>query len=238
MPESKTAVVRCSRKASHLAHPYHGAIAGGNDGWCPGVPAVSEEKINEELLVLEGKGLVEIANPIMPCPREDVHGSHRYTWTESKIAGQPIQVGCPGRTVVTPEEFGEFVREPQPGFDSFRNGPLDYPATENPTKKELPGLPTETAYIVTRLLPEIAERMITSSGQYGPRNHRALGPKGQFGDIWRKIAPLKRALWDGIDLPREGAREILADLIGHALLTMEMLDHEVPREGDWDSVVT
>lgn len=155
--------------------------------------------------------------PILPCLRKDSHGPHRYTFTDSKIAGQPIQVGCPGRS-------GEKIA-----------AVVEYTGHELAVR---PGLPIETAYIVTQLLPEIANRLITSSEQYGPRNHRALGPAGQFGDIWRKIAPLKRALWDGIDLPREGAREILCDLIGHALLTVEMLDHEVPREGDWDSVVT
>jgi hypothetical protein len=169
----------------------------------------------------------EVVSPILPCPREDTHGPHRYTFSYSKIVGQPMQVGCPGRSEGFVAEVTAMVE--------YRN--MGQPIPEG-HESRMPGLPPETSYIITRLLPEIANRLITSSEQYGPRNHRALGPAGQFGEIWRKIAPLKRALWDGMDLPREGAREILFDLIGHALLTIEMLDHEVPREGDWDSVVT
>jgi hypothetical protein len=186
-----------------------------------------ERKIQEELADLEAKRL---RSPIMPCMLGNPHAPHQYSFTDSQIAGQPIQVGCPGVSGFTPDP------ESPSEYDQLRDRLGDEGEPLELTIHK--GLPSETAYIISKLLPEMAAHLIEKSDQYGPRNHRALGPAGQFGDIWRKIAPLKRALWDGIDLPGEGPREILRDLIGHALLTMEMLDHEVPREGDWDSVVS
>lgn len=50
-----------------------------------------------------------------------------------------------------------------------------------------------------------------------------LGSRGQFGDIWRKIPKLKKALWDGEELAGEQAEEILADLIGHCMLAIDYL---------------
>src|SRR5215471_12990486 len=88
---------------------------------------------------------------------------------------------------------------------------------------------TDLGYILLHLIPEISRRMKASSEHYGAGNHRALGPAGQFSDIWRKIGPLKRALWEGKELPRESPREICMDLIGHCLLTVAMLDREVER---------
>lgn len=80
-------------------------------------------------------------------------------------------------------------------------------------------------YIDQKLIPEVIERMRESRLQYGDA-HQTLGPAGQFADIWRKVGPLKLALWEGKTLPREGPREICMDLIGHCLLTIAMLDDE------------
>jgi hypothetical protein len=55
-------------------------------------------------------------------------------------------------------------------------------------------------------------------------NHRVLGTRGQFADIWRKIGKLKKALWDGQPLVGEQPREILMDLIAHCFLTIAMMD--------------
>lgn len=80
------------------------------------------------------------------------------------------------------------------------------------------------AVILSVVMPEFVDRFSEASLHYGDTNADVLGPAGQFADIWRKIGPLKRALWDGQDLTREPAREILFDLIGHCFLTIEMLD--------------
>ena len=83
-------------------------------------------------------------------------------------------------------------------------------------------------YIRTVLIPQVTEHMARGEAHYGPDNHSELGLPGQFSDIYRKIGPLKRALWEGKTLAREQPREICLDLIGHCLLTIAMLDHEVP----------
>lgn len=77
---------------------------------------------------------------------------------------------------------------------------------------------------VDHILQQIRDHMNEGFKQYGTEAHRELGVRGQFSDIWRKIAPLKRALWEGEELPKEQPREICLDLIGHAILTIMMLD--------------
>lgn len=84
--------------------------------------------------------------------------------------------------------------------------------------------PTDFDRIINQIIPkELVPKLREDQKQYGD-NHRSLGPAGQFADIWRKIGPLKRALWEGKRLPREGVREICMDLVGHCLLTVAMLD--------------
>lgn len=85
--------------------------------------------------------------------------------------------------------------------------------------------------ILEQILPEFAGRFAQASLHYGDSNADALGSAGQFADIWRKIGPLKRALWEGKKLTREDPEVILFDLIGHCLLTIGMLRREVDRRG-------
>ena len=81
------------------------------------------------------------------------------------------------------------------------------------------------SYIINTLIPELVKKMNEDREQYGDA-HKNLGPQGQFADIWRKVGPLKRSLWEGKTLPRESPREICMDLVGHCLLTVAMLDEE------------
>lgn len=83
-------------------------------------------------------------------------------------------------------------------------------------------------YIMNRLVPEWMDRQQRKAAQYGDDNHSHLGIRGQYSDIWRKIGPLERALWDGEDTTgwAEGPREICMDLIGHLFLTIELMDRE------------
>jgi hypothetical protein len=69
---------------------------------------------------------------------------------------------------------------------------------------------------------ELHDRINEGEEQYGSAVYE-LAEKGQFADIWRKIGPLKMALWEGKELPREGPEEICFDLIGHCLLTIAFL---------------
>lgn len=87
-----------------------------------------------------------------------------------------------------------------------------------------------TGDIVNRIFPEAIEAFVEAAAHYGDRNGASLGLRGQWSDIWRKIGPLRRYMWRGEPLTRESARTILLDLIGHAVLTVEMLDR-ADREG-------
>lgn len=85
--------------------------------------------------------------------------------------------------------------------------------------------------IISELIPAFVDRFIGKSVQYGPNNANTLGPAGQFSDIWRKVGPLRRALWEGETLYQEGPDEICMDLIGHCFLTVDMLNEKVDRRG-------
>jgi hypothetical protein len=87
--------------------------------------------------------------------------------------------------------------------------------------------------IIVDVLPLFVHRFVRKSLHYGPKNANVLGPAGQFADIWRKIEPLKRALWEGIPpvAGSEPPEEICNDLIGHLFLTIDMLAEEVDRRG-------
>lgn len=85
--------------------------------------------------------------------------------------------------------------------------------------------------IILEILPRFVLKFVESNMHYGGKNANSLGPAGQFADIWRKIGPLKRALWDGAELTREGPDQICYDLLGHSLLTIDMLEQGVDRRG-------
>jgi len=92
-------------------------------------------------------------------------------------------------------------------------------------------LGSQARRIIFNLLPLFTQRFVEKSLHYGPDNANVLGPAGQFSDIWRKIGPLRRALWDGADLTQEQPDEICKDLIGHLFLTIDMLEQGVDRRG-------
>jgi hypothetical protein len=84
-------------------------------------------------------------------------------------------------------------------------------------------------YIGDTLIPEFYEQFLAKAKDYNDNqneNHRVLGVRGQFADIWRKIGKLKKALWEGHPLVGEQPREILMDLIAHCFLTISMMDEE------------
>ena len=106
----------------------------------------------------------------------------------------------------------------------------------------------DQVYIRHRLVQEWLDHQEKKAADYnaaGLENHRVLGVKGQFADVWRKIAKLKAALWDDIILNGEPPREILLDLIGHCFLTIAMMDRpkgtltiRTPQEPDDGAPVT
>lgn len=85
--------------------------------------------------------------------------------------------------------------------------------------------------LISELIPMFVGRFVEKSLHYGDTNANVLGPAGQFADIWRKIGPLRRALWEGVELTQEGPDEICLDLIGHCFLTIDMIQQKVDRRG-------
>jgi hypothetical protein len=86
--------------------------------------------------------------------------------------------------------------------------------------------PTDAAHkIFTEHIPEWANLFLKKNEHYGETANE-LGTAGQFADIWRKIGPLKRILWDHEELPGDSPEEILMDLIGHCFLTLYFLAKE------------
>lgn len=97
---------------------------------------------------------------------------------------------------------------------------------------ELQGNETdELRDILLKELPEFLALFISKNQEYG-ENAQTLGARGQFADIWRKIAKLKTGLWDGNEdrLKSEGVDEILRDLIGHCFLTLRIRQAERDAE--------
>jgi hypothetical protein len=111
---------------------------------------------------------------------------------------------------------------------------LDMPAVAfamGISPKEWRQLGEQAKRIITTDLPEFVRHFVGKNIHYGPDNANVLGPAGQFADIWRKIGPLKRALWEGAELTGEQPPEICRDLIGHSFLTIDMLNQGVDRRG-------
>lgn len=73
-------------------------------------------------------------------------------------------------------------------------------------------------------LPHIVQMFRNKARDYGTDNHftaDALGARGQFAEIWRKVGKLKRCMWDGESMRYEKTDEILADLFGHIMLAID-----------------
>jgi hypothetical protein len=69
---------------------------------------------------------------------------------------------------------------------------------------------------------DVLNLFIQKTKDYGDTAEH-LGSRGQYADMWRKMGKLKRALWDGIPMINESAEEMVMDLIGHCLLTIDFL---------------
>lgn len=86
------------------------------------------------------------------------------------------------------------------------------------------GLPenydTEAACVIFQeIMPRWIEEFLAKNSRYG-ETANLLGSKGQFADMWRKVGPLKRMLWDEEELIGESVEEVVRDLIGHCFLTL------------------
>lgn len=84
---------------------------------------------------------------------------------------------------------------------------------------EDPDVPRYVKSIVFGLLPDLMTRFAAHSIDYGDA-YKELGEAGQFSDIWRKIAKLKRAVWDGHAPIGESVDQMVEDVINHCLLLL------------------
>ena len=93
-----------------------------------------------------------------------------------------------------------------------------------------------TERIRDMLVPEFIKHQEQKAADYneslipGVENADVLGERGQYAELWRKMAKLKKALWDGKPLNGEQPREILLDFIGHCFLAIDMLDRRQMAE--------
>lgn len=73
-------------------------------------------------------------------------------------------------------------------------------------------------------LPHIVQMFRSKARDYGSDAHftaDALGARGQFAEIWRKVGKLKRCMWDEKEMEYEQTDEILSDLFGHIMLAID-----------------
>lgn len=101
--------------------------------------------------------------------------------------------------------------------------------SDKEVKYEFQNIPNEQAMrIVTDVLPKVIELYMKKSRDYGGNvmSMLKLGPKASFVDLWRKVGKLKRCLWDGEPMQGEQTDEILADCIGHILITLDEMNNE------------
>jgi hypothetical protein len=93
---------------------------------------------------------------------------------------------------------------------------------------EFVNIPNEQARrIVEDVLPKVMELYLNKSKDYDGNVMALLklGPKASFVDLWRKIGKLKGALWDEKPMVGEQADEILADCVGHILITLDEMNN-------------
>jgi hypothetical protein len=89
----------------------------------------------------------------------------------------------------------------------------------------------QAARILTEILPGAISLFLAKNKDYaidGIDIAETLGVRGQWSDMYRKIAKLKQSMWDqnGEGLQFETAEEVVQDLIGHCLLTLLFLKDE------------
>jgi hypothetical protein len=122
-----------------------------------------------------------------------------------------------GATAIDP---GRCIRDyiaSQPSFVPFAVDNEDVP--EEPEVSDAEGR-------IALELTAAWEKFLEGYREYGEGAADELGLAGQWGDLYRKIKKLKRPLWEGDReaLTRESPRQVLQDIIGHALLALDMLE--------------
>lgn len=125
------------------------------------------------------------------------------------------------------ERAGPYLHE-APGADEFNameSGPAEE-AVYHQLRLDHPPV-TESAHdILSSILPDVIGHFLKDNADYGDNHREGLGARAEFVGIHRKVKKLEKALWDGEDMNGEGAEEMLSDLIGQCLITLDLLDRE------------
>lgn len=177
--------------------------------------------------------------PLRFCPNGEPHALHFWLFNGGPHGGEYSR--CPGR----PENGDPSLTrtdipiqmEPERDGHVHLSGPYGTSTALEGYSFALPGATlvvkpwdepfppdSDLAHIIMELLPEIDAHMRLGGAHYGYTVHRDLGLRGQYADMYRKWALLKRFMWEDETPLRESLREILKDMIGHALLTIAMID--------------
>lgn len=83
--------------------------------------------------------------------------------------------------------------------------------------------------IFVHVLPKALDLFVKKSDRYGEPEPDDLGVAGQFADMHRKWKVLRKVMWKGESLPDDSGEpieEVLYDMIGHCLKTLEFLRNQ------------
>lgn len=87
-------------------------------------------------------------------------------------------------------------------------------------------------FIYEVVLPEFLRHFFDKNADYGDQHRTGLGLKGEFVGLHRKMAKLQKAIWDGEEMVGEGPEEMLFDLIGTALLMLDLMHRPLTDPGE------
>jgi hypothetical protein len=124
---------------------------------------------------------------------------------------------------------GDPVELPKISFDLTAPSVTAEKLSENKVSYEISNIPNEQAMrIVLEVLPKVLRLYLSKSRDYNGNVMAMLklGPKASFVDLWRKVGKLKSALWDDQPMQGEQADEILADCVGHILITLDEMNQQ------------
>lgn len=160
-------------------------------------------------------------DPIGGWPQGSIYPPHSYEPQHLGVLGSPCRI-CGG--------IPHSIDEPDPGLSSLdltAPGVTVEKLSENKVSYEITLIPNDQAMrIVLEVLPKVLRLYLGKSRDYNGNvmSMLKLGPKASFVDLWRKVGKLKSALWDGQPMQGEQADEILADCVGHILITLDEMN--------------
>jgi hypothetical protein len=212
MPELPGVKESCSDEHSHRPHLYPKQYDG---SWvmveCEGVMMTPTANIDK----------VEHCSRISP---HEAHSFYPATMKNPFLRAQCLGIEDSRSCILaTPHAAHRplYATQPCPG--------IEVPATAS---YSVPGgllireVLEESAVRFARVIGEAMARFARKHAEYGEGAADDLGLAGQWGDLHRKTAKLRREMWGGdpIEDASEDAAQILQDIIGHAILAIDMIE--------------